>query len=71
MRAAADIVLETDGLAGIDYVFVARRSTAIANWSVFLESVRTAVAVLNRKISKKTGSGQNHPPLVAKCKKLS
>jgi hypothetical protein len=50
MRAAADMIFPQIGLAGVDYVLIARKSTPSANWSQFIEEVAQAVNFLNNKI---------------------
>lgn len=51
MRAAAEIVLPDVGCVGIDYVFIARKAMFSAEWSAILESCKSAVVYLNRKIA--------------------
>ncbi|MDR1983123.1 MAG: ribonuclease P protein component [Holosporaceae bacterium] len=50
MRAAADIIFTKIGLAGIDYVLIARKSTDSVNWSLLVEEITHAVNFLNDKI---------------------
>jgi ribonuclease P protein component len=52
MRAVAAIVLEPAETGGVDYVFIARKSTSYAPWDVLLQEARWAVTFLNRKILK-------------------
>jgi len=59
MRAATEIVLTQFGVAGIDYVMIAKKATAEIEWDTLLESVHTAVIFLNRKISKKNADTAN------------
>lgn len=51
MRASAKIILSEYGIDGFDYVFIAKKSLYFAEWKDILESCRTAVIYLNRKIS--------------------
>jgi ribonuclease P protein component len=52
MRAVADLVLPEIGLAGVDYIFIARRSMPCVEWNLLLESVIEAVRFLNNKIQR-------------------
>jgi ribonuclease P protein component len=52
MRAVADMVLNEAGLAGVDYVFIAKKSTFDANWSDLVDKATFAINFLNNKISK-------------------
>lgn len=51
MRALADIILNDIGCAGTDYVFIARRDTALAEWGALLEEAVRAVNFLNKKMT--------------------
>lgn len=50
MRAAAGIWLPTVGLAGIDYVFIARRAVQVAEWGCLSAELRKAVCWLNNRL---------------------
>ncbi len=52
MRAMAQQLLPSLGLAGVDYVFIAKKSLVSANWNNFLEQSEKAVDHLNKKIEK-------------------
>lgn len=52
MRAAADIILPEYAIPGIDYVFIARKSIFTAEWTTILDTCKSAVIYLNRKILK-------------------
>ena len=49
MRALSNIVLSYVGQSGIDYVFIARRNMAAADWSELVEDATRAVSFLNKK----------------------
>jgi ribonuclease P protein component len=51
MRAVVEAVAEGVGLMNVDYVFIARKSTFSVAWPELLESAKSAVLFLNRKIS--------------------
>jgi hypothetical protein len=55
MRAAADIVFDEAGLAGVDYVMIAKKSAFNVKWDVLLKETASAARFLNDKI-KKCGS---------------
>jgi ribonuclease P protein component len=50
MRAAADVVLKEYGLAGVDYVLIARKSASDIVWNELLRETTSAVRFLNGKI---------------------
>lgn len=52
MRAMARQLIPSLGLAGIDYVFIAKRSLISANWNDFIDQASKAVTHLNKKIEK-------------------
>jgi ribonuclease P protein component len=52
MRAAADVTFTKVGLAGMDYVLIARRSTGNVSWDLLLEEVMHAANFLNGKMLK-------------------
>lgn len=52
MRAMARQLLPSLGLAGTDYVFIAKRSLVSANWNDFVEQAGKAIRNLNKKIEK-------------------
>jgi ribonuclease P protein component len=52
MRAAADALLDEIGLSGIDYVFIAKRSTPSVGWMILLEDMRSGINFLNKKMQK-------------------
>ena len=52
MRAMARQLLPSLGLAGVDYVFIAKGALVTANWSNFVEQAARAVTHLNKKIEK-------------------
>jgi len=52
MRAAADIIFPEYAISGVDYVFIARKSTFTAEWTDLLDICKSAVVYLNREISK-------------------
>ena len=45
-------LLPSLGLAGVDYVFIAKGALVTANWSNFVEQAARAVTHLNKKIEK-------------------
>lgn len=52
IRAMARQLLPSLGLAGADYVFIAKKSLAAANWNDFVEQAEKAIRNLNKKIEK-------------------
>lgn len=52
MRVAAEIALKEHAVAGLDYVMIARKTTANIDWNNLLESIQSAIIFLNRKVSK-------------------
>jgi ribonuclease P protein component len=52
MRALAREILSEIGLPGVDYVFIARRSTALVEWSELKSEANRAVRFLNNRILK-------------------
>lgn len=57
LREAARLLLPSLGLAGVDYVLVARQSTSEADWSALLDDVRNALIRLRAKLE----TGQQRP----------
>jgi ribonuclease P protein component len=53
MRSAADIVLSKDGVAGMDYVVIAKSSVFNTDWSNLLGDISYAVNFLNNKVRNK------------------
>lgn len=51
LREAARALLPRLGLAGVDYVFIARQDTADCPWARLLDDVETALISLRRRIS--------------------
>jgi ribonuclease P protein component len=56
MRALASEILSEIGLSGVDYVFIARRSTALICWNGLKSDAINAVRFLNNRILKCKGS---------------
>jgi ribonuclease P protein component len=52
LRSAADILLQDVGLAGVDYVFIAREATFSEKWDVLLDETKSAIMFVNRKVLK-------------------
>jgi hypothetical protein len=52
MRAAASSVLKEFGLAGVDYVLIAKKSAFSVAWNELLEETTSAARFLNAKILK-------------------
>lgn len=52
MRAMARQLLPSLGLAGVDYVFIAKKSLIEANWNNFIEQAAKSISNLNKKIEK-------------------
>ena len=52
MRAMARQLLPSLGLAGTDYVFIAKKSLVSAKWNEIVEQSAKALAHLNKKIEK-------------------
>jgi hypothetical protein len=50
MRAAADTVLKSVGLAGVDYVFIAKKRTFGAVWLDLVCEATAGVSFLNNKV---------------------
>lgn len=56
MRSLAREILSEMGLPGVDYVFIARRSTAFISWNDLKSDAVGAVSFLNNRILKCRGS---------------
>ncbi|MDR1335003.1 MAG: ribonuclease P protein component [Holosporaceae bacterium] len=52
LRAAAAVVLNDIGAEGVDYVFIARKSTFYVSWNLLLYEVQNCIEFLNRKVQK-------------------
>ena len=51
LREAARALLPVHGLAGVDYVLVARRGTSDAGWAALLDDVQTALIRLRAALA--------------------
>ncbi|MBI1359248.1 MAG: ribonuclease P protein component [Alphaproteobacteria bacterium] len=58
LREAVRIHLPRLGLAGVDYVFIARQETADCSWSRLLDDMESALLSLRRRIP----VGDSRPP---------
>jgi ribonuclease P protein component len=56
MRALAREILSEIGLPGVDYVFIAKKSTALISWNELKNDAISAVRFLNNRILKCKGS---------------
>jgi ribonuclease P protein component len=52
MRAVADMTFPEVGLAGVDYILIARKFTGSVDWDTLVEEVMRAVVFLNGKMLK-------------------
>jgi ribonuclease P protein component len=59
LREAARQLLPVHGLAGVDYVLVARQSTPDAEWGALLDDLKTALIRLRADLA--PGGSQNAP----------
>lgn len=57
LREAARQLLPRYGLAGVDYVLVARQSTPEANWAALLDDLKSALIRLRADLA--TGAGRS------------
>lgn len=56
MREASRVLLPLLGVAGADYVFVARQETGTAQWPRLLDDMETALISLRRRLSSPDGA---------------
>ncbi|MDR0753125.1 MAG: ribonuclease P protein component [Holosporaceae bacterium] len=52
IRAVADAILNSLALAGVDYVFIARKSTSTIKWTLLMEDATSSVQFLNNRVLK-------------------
>jgi RNase P protein component len=52
MRAAACELLAKFGLSGVDYVFIARKSTSEVRWEFLSEDMKSGIDSINKKMLK-------------------
>jgi hypothetical protein len=50
MRAVAALVLRDIVANGVDYVFIARKSTSNVRWDTLVYEAESSVAFLNKKV---------------------
>lgn len=55
LRAAAQDLLPRHGLAGADYVFIARATTATAPWARLLDDMENALISLAPRLGTRSG----------------
>ena len=55
LREAARLLLPLHGLAGTDYVFIARKETATIGWQRLLDDMESALISLAQQVSVGTG----------------
>ncbi|MEM6627830.1 MAG: ribonuclease P protein component [Pseudomonadota bacterium] len=70
LREAANALLPKYGLAGVNYVFIARQDTGVRMWSGLLDDVETALISLRRRLldgetpkpnRRRSARGASHP----------
>jgi len=58
LREASRVLLPLLGVAGADYVFIARQETGTAPWPRLLDDMETALISLRRRLSSGDGAPQ-------------
>ncbi|MDR2645790.1 MAG: ribonuclease P protein component [Holosporaceae bacterium] len=52
IRAVADAILDGLAIVGVDYVFIARRSTYNVKWALLIEDTISSIRFLNNRVLK-------------------
>src|SRR5262249_5254786 len=61
LREAVRLRLPHLGLAGVDYVFIARQETGDAPWTTLLDDIESALLSLRRRIAAGEDAGKPRP----------
>jgi ribonuclease P protein component len=67
LREAARLRLPTMGMAGVDYVFIARQETGECQWTSLLDDVETALLSLRRRFA----AGEDDAPKRSRARAAS